>query len=313
MKKHLLILMITLCGLNSFSQVPFYIPANGLAGWWPFNGNANDESGNGNNGTPMNGVALTTDRFGSANSAYYFDGINDYIISNSSVSYLSDSISINFWINYNSDFGINDLIAFGDNTGVRWGCEVGATSLRCTVGRGCSGVGNELSFSTSTGWHMVTYVIKRTRQEIYYDSVYLGYKTNSLPSSLSCATTNLWFGVHVFTLSTYYNGKLDDIGIWNRALTPLEIQQIYQGPTGISEHSISNGLIVYPNPVSDELFIIENSTLPENIFVFDALGQKIRTWRTSGSTFFVSIKELSSGIYYIRDDKNTWMSKIIRN
>jgi hypothetical protein len=36
---------------NSFSQnIPSYVPKNGLIGWWPFNGNANDESGNGNNG-----------------------------------------------------------------------------------------------------------------------------------------------------------------------------------------------------------------------------------------------------------------------
>ena len=33
------------------AQIPNYVPQNGLVGWWPFNGNANDESGNGNNGT----------------------------------------------------------------------------------------------------------------------------------------------------------------------------------------------------------------------------------------------------------------------
>jgi hypothetical protein len=40
-------------------NVPSYVPTNGLVGWWPFNGNANDESGNGNNGT-VNGATLTT-------------------------------------------------------------------------------------------------------------------------------------------------------------------------------------------------------------------------------------------------------------
>ena len=51
-----------------FGQVPSYVPTNGLVGYWPFNGNANDESGNGNNGT-VNGATLTTDRFGNSNSA----------------------------------------------------------------------------------------------------------------------------------------------------------------------------------------------------------------------------------------------------
>lgn len=54
------------------SQVPSYVPTSGLVGYWPFNGNANDESGNGNNGT-VNGATLSSDRNGNANSAYYFD------------------------------------------------------------------------------------------------------------------------------------------------------------------------------------------------------------------------------------------------
>jgi hypothetical protein len=54
------------------------VPSNGLVGWWPFNGNANDESGNGNNGT-VNGATLTIDRFGNANQAYGFDGVDDFI------------------------------------------------------------------------------------------------------------------------------------------------------------------------------------------------------------------------------------------
>ena len=63
---------------NVFSQVPNYVPTTGLVGYWPFNGNANDESGNGNNGT-VNGATLTTDRFGSANSAYSFNGNGNHI------------------------------------------------------------------------------------------------------------------------------------------------------------------------------------------------------------------------------------------
>lgn len=52
--------------------------SNGLVACYPFNGNANDESGNGNQGT-INGATLTSDRFGNSNSAYNFDGSNDYM------------------------------------------------------------------------------------------------------------------------------------------------------------------------------------------------------------------------------------------
>ncbi|MCF8268263.1 MAG: carboxypeptidase regulatory-like domain-containing protein, partial [Ignavibacteriales bacterium] len=54
------------------------LPTQGLVAYYPFNGNANDESGNGNNGT-VYGAAMTKDRFGNANKAYSFDGVNDYI------------------------------------------------------------------------------------------------------------------------------------------------------------------------------------------------------------------------------------------
>jgi len=50
-----LVLLTILPALHA--QVPSYVPTNGLVGWWPFNGNANDESGNGNNGT-VNGATV---------------------------------------------------------------------------------------------------------------------------------------------------------------------------------------------------------------------------------------------------------------
>ena len=48
------------------------IPVEGLVAYYPFNGNANDESVNNNDGT-VNGATLTADRFGNASSAYSFD------------------------------------------------------------------------------------------------------------------------------------------------------------------------------------------------------------------------------------------------
>ncbi|MGK5093653.1 hypothetical protein WDW89_16785 [Deltaproteobacteria bacterium TL4] len=71
------------------------IPTNGLVAYYPFNGNANDESGNGNNGT-VNGATLTTDRDGQTGKAYSFDGTDDYIT-------ITDN---NSWT-FNSDFSIN--------------------------------------------------------------------------------------------------------------------------------------------------------------------------------------------------------------
>ena len=85
------LLIICLCNVNG------QIPADSLVGYWPFNGNANDESGNGNNGI-VTGATLTTDRFGNPNKAYRFDG-NDLIsISHSATLNMLDSLSFSVWV-----------------------------------------------------------------------------------------------------------------------------------------------------------------------------------------------------------------------
>ena len=84
MKTRIILLsFIALSSISAFAQnVPSYVPSNGLVGWWPFNENANDESGNGNNGT-VNGSTLTTDRFGNINQAYSF--LNSSILVNNPI------------------------------------------------------------------------------------------------------------------------------------------------------------------------------------------------------------------------------------
>lgn len=108
-------------GLKShlFAQIPAYVPSNGLVGWWPFTGNANDLSLNGNNGI-VNGATLTTDRFGMVNSAYSFDGVNDYIQTNYSGVTGSNSRSISFWARTNGLNGSNNqnmnAFCYGNNS-----------------------------------------------------------------------------------------------------------------------------------------------------------------------------------------------------
>ena len=102
-----LALVVVLTTQSLFAQVPSYVPTNGLVGYWPFNGNANDESGNGNNGI-VTGATLTSDRFGNANSAYSFDGLDDFIWTGF-VQQLSGSqfATISYWINSPLNFPNN--------------------------------------------------------------------------------------------------------------------------------------------------------------------------------------------------------------
>ena len=73
----------------------------GLIAAYEFSGNADDVSGNGNDGV-VNGATPTTDRFGNANSAYSFDGVDDYIHSSTTFSPQASG-TISLWFNQESN------------------------------------------------------------------------------------------------------------------------------------------------------------------------------------------------------------------
>ena len=102
MKKfNYLVLGLLFISQHIVAQVPSYVPTDGLVAYYPFNGNANDETGNGNNGT-VDGAKLITDRFENSNSAYEFDGINNSItVSNQFFDNGSGSYAINLWFSCN--------------------------------------------------------------------------------------------------------------------------------------------------------------------------------------------------------------------
>ena len=91
---------------------------SGLAGWWKFDGNATDSSGNGNNAT-ANGATLATDRKGTANQAYSFNGTTNYLggpsgTTGSTLSFTT-TFSISTWVNptaYHTAgyFGLKNMI-----------------------------------------------------------------------------------------------------------------------------------------------------------------------------------------------------------
>ena len=109
-KNYFYLVLAIVFTVNAMAQnIPSYVPKDGLVGYWPFNGNANDESGNGNHGT-VNGATLTADRNGVTNSAYSFDGVSNYITAESNDKFSSPNLSINLWVNKLSERDIQFLV-----------------------------------------------------------------------------------------------------------------------------------------------------------------------------------------------------------
>jgi hypothetical protein len=110
-----IILVITLVTLTATSTYADLLDS--LEAYYPFNGDANDATGNGHNGTVYGGALLTTNRFGGINGAYRFDGTNDYIAvtNTSALKFSGSSFSIAAWIQVTENNpGLDSFIHLGN-------------------------------------------------------------------------------------------------------------------------------------------------------------------------------------------------------
>lgn len=228
------------------AQVPSYVPTNGLVGWWPFNGNANDESGNGNNGT-VNGATLTADRFGNTNKAYSFNGSSYIAIAHNSTFNMQQA-TWSVWVNKNSSTTGNGMYIFGkrDNAQhqVTFCTGDGNMQLGWASGQAIGINGGNIVSS----WHMLTITYDQTipssNASFYYDGILQGTSTIQPFSFLN---GDIRFGIEVN--NSYwqaFNGLIDDGIIYNRILTNSEILQLYNGCTGneITSQPINSGVNV---------------------------------------------------------------------
>jgi hypothetical protein len=245
-----------------FSQVPSYVPSNGLVGYWGFNGNANDQSGNGNNGT-VNGATLTFDRYGNANNAYDFDGNNTHINVPLQQT-LQGNKTFSCWIKLPLNF-INPYCNFitaknqsltlpNDYLSVNGNNPTYISSN--TVGYFYDGkTGLSSSFNINDNlWHNIILIHNYNLQEakLYIDGIFINsiISTNFTINSL---VDRLVFGSDLnsdVSANASLLGQLDDIGIWNRALTQQEITAMYNGVNysdtcNAVSGSLVNGLVAY--------------------------------------------------------------------
>jgi hypothetical protein len=234
------------------------IPQNGLVAWYPFSGNANDLSGNLRNGV-VNGASLTQDRFGNPNSAYLFDGVTNFIlVPDTTLPNGTAPRSFSFWIKTNDttaqsvinhggffpqvnfpnnihyDFSINEDIGFGAASG------------------GCSQYNKGASFFTAAhgatftapvsngSWNHLVYVMGFNGDNSYAN-IRVYFNGQLISQGLSTWCGHNWGGWSFDTnagplvigrpngnvRTGFFNGAIDDIGVWDRALTDSEVQALF--------------------------------------------------------------------------------------
>jgi len=298
-----IILVVFLLLITSFAQT------NNLIAYYPFNGNADDESGNGNHGAVM-GAVLTEDRFGNPNSAYGFDGVDDHIAYPTLLGSSPTALTTAAWfkamqtddegkILYHGDNGEFQLISIGDTA-------VGAVHLPSNW---------YFMYATTmpNNWHFLVGVWKQGES-------YLLYLDGNLVDSISVPNEPLLdvgptyqpsIGSYNRTVGTYFWGYIDDIRIYDRALTVNEIDSLFnEGTTSVqqidagvpNEFSLNQN---YPNPFNPSTKI--EFSIPQTSLVtlelFNALGESVgllvsQELTTGTYNYSWSAEYLPSGVYF---------------
>lgn len=211
------------CKVNSFS-----ISKIGLVAYYPFNGNAHDESGNNYNGTVC-GARLTTDRHDKANSAYEFDGANDLINTFSTFDYPYRTVSV--WVYPYDIHGTSPYnhVAIAQDSPLNSYGAVAVSFADGLLGVNAGGENSSHIFKNvmeHTWYHLV--LVRNRTQLFYYINGKLvcdGVAGNNASTSLP--NPHFIIGAGRSTKYQFFSGKIDDIAIYNRALSPKEIMTLY--------------------------------------------------------------------------------------
>jgi uncharacterized protein (TIGR02145 family) len=240
-------LLLTFFSFQFFSQIPNYVPTNGLVGWWPFTGNANDLSGNGYNGI-VNGATLTTDRFGVGNRAYNFNGTSDIVLNNTANVNFQAGVTFSSWINAS----MLKMASIIDKTPICSNYNTYEPGFRTCIrdngevhsGSGCYGAGVSSiavnGYQVNNWKHVVGTWASTGLMNIYID----GQLIQSIQTNHNSIGNSDNIEVGMGNLSAIYErfqGKIDDIGIWNRALSQQEITALYTSTAGTVASLNCNG------------------------------------------------------------------------
>jgi uncharacterized delta-60 repeat protein len=206
---------------------------DGLVAFYPFDGNANDLSGNGLNGSPVN-VTYDTNRFGITNSSVQLDG---------STSYVGVNYSNLFNFAGNSEFTLAawfKLNGFGSGSGGIGSLIVkGPASGLTDYGLECPGFGNYVLWAGQDGqypcvstntlelgtWYHGVVTYSNANWQLFLDGV-LQVQTNTT-YQITQSSGGIAIGREGDSAADYFDGSIDDVFIYNRALSPEEVVSLF--------------------------------------------------------------------------------------
>jgi hypothetical protein len=217
--------------------------SKGLLAYYPFSGNYNDASGNGNTATAKGGAFLTTDYMGRASSSAGFDGYDDYLIVPGSSKLNSDTftVSVQVMVNtINRRHNVVTRVHFDNATAVSMGLGVALpTDNKFNFGvvpntEDCSVVhaaGSASSIYANNNiqagrWYNLVVSFAGGVQKFYINGVLNGSATRSYTKAKRCDNSDLVIGGWWKSDVVSIDGKIDDVRLYNRVLTDCELNQL---------------------------------------------------------------------------------------
>lgn len=269
--------------------------------YYPFDNHANDESGQGHHGIAY-GVNGTADRNGNVNSAYLFDGVDDYID-------LGDwrnggATTITFWARWDANNYYSRIVDFGNGPS----SSNMIVSNNGSTGRLYWGVVTPLRTSAITStdailnppqWDFYALSVDESGvMKMYKNGTLLHQLSNSeVPELLT--RTSQFVGRSNYSADGYFKGAIDELRIFNIDLSDMEITQQYNFiPTDVEIIPLTN-VKTYPNPVNTELTVEWDNGESAQIRVFDMGGRCV--YQVSGvyDRHRINTSSLDPGIYVL--------------
>jgi len=255
MRKLLLAVVVMVFGWGSGAGAALI--QTGLVGEWLFEGHANDTSGNNLHGV-VNGTTLTEDRFGNANSAYNFAGdvASKITIADDPLLNFTTEFSVSYWARFNESWSYHDeslVWKYDLAAGTGWHLSVDQNDgaygpsnykIQFLVPDGISTepfASEIVDFPQLNLWHHVVGVFGDSTLQLYVDGAWVDTTAHS--ASVLAAGHDLVFGGSVNPVSGAYNRDLDDIRIYNRALSPSEVSTLYAIPEPSTAVLLGLGLV----------------------------------------------------------------------
>jgi len=189
---------------------------------------ASDFTGNGWNGTLVNGPTWVAGKYGNA---VNLDGSNDYVSLPTGIMSTLDRCTVCAWVKLDANNGWNRIFDFGSGTGVNMfltpNCSSGAIRFAIKYGGGGEQQINTSSTMPTGSWQHIAITLSGAVGVMYLNGVEVGRSTTlTLKPSGMGSTTQNWLGRSQYS-DPYYDGLIDDFRIYNGALSAEQIMQVY--------------------------------------------------------------------------------------